>query len=944
VTSNPVHVRTAALTATLDTRIEDGTVAPSADPNATRSLPPQPALTAAPPPLAANRYHLLGEIAHGGMGVVYRAVDVALNREVAVKVLRQRLGPDSAAARRFLEEAQVAAQLQHPAVPPVHDVGTLPDGRPFLAMKLIKGRTLDQMLRERPDLDHDRGRFLAIFERVCQALAYAHSRRVIHRDLKPANVMVGAFGEVQVMDWGLAKVLPPFGQARAARPAGNEAGDTTVRTLRDAGGSDTQAGSVLGTPAFMPPEQACGDVDRTDARADVFGLGAILAVILTGQPPHVGASAEAVRRLAARGRLGDCFARLERCGAEPELVALCRRCLAVDPGQRPPSAAAVAQAVTELRAAAEERARQAELERAAAAARALEQRRRRRWQAGATLAGALLLALAGTAAWWADRQAAERRHEHVRAVKRLRRDVEEDIARAARLRDAFQLAEARDALDQADRRLPEDPPADIRERLDRAGAELTLICTLDEIAHDRVRSHPGEGARATPAAYRAAFQGFGLDPVTADPAAAAAWVAASPVKRHLVSALDTWALNEPDRGARDRLLAVLRRADPGPWADRLRDPAVWRDQAALDRLIAEADLADLPSHLLVLLFQIRQGPWPQSARAAINREADRRRDDFWVQFEVGFYYSYKDPQPGKAVGRLRAALALRRDHPYALSLLAHALEAVGDRAGAEYSFREAVRLDPRLPWHHNNLAVILRRKGDLSGAEMSFRDALRLDPGYALARANLADLLLERGDLEGAADCLRGTLRSHPEDAEARADLAQVERLRRLLSRLDDVAGGRVDPVDPVEALDFADLCALGYQKRYAASARLAAAAFAVRPDLAVARRCHAACAAALAGCGHGADAATLTADQRAALRGLAAGWLREELARRRPPGPGEADQAGVDDLRHWLRYRGLAAVRDPEALRALPAAEREQWDRLWDDVRALVGGAAQEG
>src|SRR5262249_6781999 len=201
----------------------------------------------------------------------------------------------------------IAGQLQHPGIPAVHDLGTLPDGRPFLAMKLVKGQTLERLLKERPDPSVERGRFVAVFEGVCQAVGYAHAHGVIHRDLKPANVMVGAFGEVQVMDWGLAKVL-----VRHADPADPEATTgTAIRSVRDSDGSETQAGSVLGTPAFMPPEQALGAVGRIDARSDVFGLGAILAVILTGKPPFDAGSAETVRIQAAQGNVADCFARLE---------------------------------------------------------------------------------------------------------------------------------------------------------------------------------------------------------------------------------------------------------------------------------------------------------------------------------------------------------------------------------------------------------------------------------------------------------------------------------------------------------------------------------------------------------------------------------------------------------------------------------------------------------
>src|SRR5262245_6784381 len=207
-------------------------------------------------------YELFGEVGRGGMGIVYRARDLALDRDVAVKLLQDGYPADSPIARRFADEARITAQLQHPGIPPVHDLGTLPDGRPFLAMKLIKGNTLDHLLAARPDPAHGRGRFVAAFEQVCQAVGYAHAHDVIHRDLKPSNVMVGACGEVQVMDWGLAKVLTervlparvPDTELDAAEP-------TAIRLARNSP-QDTYPCDVLGTPAFMSPEQAIGAVDR----------------------------------------------------------------------------------------------------------------------------------------------------------------------------------------------------------------------------------------------------------------------------------------------------------------------------------------------------------------------------------------------------------------------------------------------------------------------------------------------------------------------------------------------------------------------------------------------------------------------------------------------------------------------------------------------------------
>jgi serine/threonine-protein kinase len=240
-----------------------------------------------PPAGRAGRYQLEEELARGGMGAVWRARDPELGRTLAVKVLREDYRGRPDLGRRFREEAQITGQLQHPGIPPVHEVGTLADGRPFFAMKLIKGRTLADLLSERSAPAADLPRFLGIFEQVCQAVAYAHSKGVIHRDLKPHNVMVGAFGEVQVMDWGLAKVLGDRGSPNTGKV---EEVSAIVTDRAATPGWASQPGAQLGTPAYMAPEQARGEVDRLDERCDVFGLGAILCVLLIGQPPFRGGS------------------------------------------------------------------------------------------------------------------------------------------------------------------------------------------------------------------------------------------------------------------------------------------------------------------------------------------------------------------------------------------------------------------------------------------------------------------------------------------------------------------------------------------------------------------------------------------------------------------------------------------------------------------------------
>lgn len=347
-----------------------------------------------------GRQFLLHEIARGGMGVVFKGRDSSIGRDIAVKVLLERHHGETELLQRFVEEAQIAGQLQHPGVTPVYAMGQLPDQRPYFTMKLVKGETLSRLLKDRPDPTHDRLRFLKIFEQVCQTLAYAHSRGVIHRDLKPGNIMVGAFGEVQVMDWGLGKVLGAAGSNQKDSAPVAPANASVIRTARSSGAGDsdrsssqTLTGSVLGTPAYMPPEQAVGQTGSLDQRSDVFGLGAILCEILTGQPPYTGSDAWQVQIQAIRGDLTDAFDRLDHCGADPQLTNLARRALAPLPADRPADAGVLAAELTTYLEGVETRLRQAELAEVQAETRAVEERRRRRQTL--VYSGAVLAVLVG---------------------------------------------------------------------------------------------------------------------------------------------------------------------------------------------------------------------------------------------------------------------------------------------------------------------------------------------------------------------------------------------------------------------------------------------------------------------------------------------------------------------------------------------------------------------
>jgi serine/threonine-protein kinase len=755
-----------------------------------------------------------GEIARGGMGAILKGRDTSLGRDIAVKVLLEAHAGKTDLVQRFVEEAQIAGQLQHPGVTPVYELGRFTDQRPYFTMKLVKGQTLAGLLAARQDPAEERSRLVGIFEQVCQTLAYAHARGVIHRDLKPANVMVGAFGEVQVMDWGLAKVLGE-GPATVGPKAPSPPDVSVIRTQRSGssdsseGGSHTQVGAMLGTPAYMAPEQACGEVDCIDERSDVFGLGAILCEILTGKPPYVGRSREQVQYLAVIGGLDDALARLNGCGADGELVGLAKQCLAAEPAQRPRHAGAVAEAVTAYQHSVVDRLHRAEVERAAqqvraeeeakqrvlsdqlasaAQARAEEEARRRRVTL-ALMASVLATVLlgAGVAAWYAqERQQRQARQDLALQEAELLRDQaaaapEGAVARWQEARLAVEKASGvlgTAATGAAQARL-ETLQKEVEKGLAEAEADEQLAAQLE-----RIRSTM-EGQQAD-AAYAEAFRGAGLD-LSAPETMSERLRTRPQMRAKMVGALDAWSVVSGEAAGEvglKRVLTAARLLDPeDSWRNHLRDALERRDLESFRRLAAEKETLARqgPVSLWLLGHGLQRLGDRERALEVLQQGQRRYPGDYWLNLELGMALlggkrtgaatdassilldnvsaKYQAAEP-----YLRAAVALRPLFAPAHDMLATALAGQRKWEEAIAAIRQAIALDPNYSMAHNDLGLFLANRGDLQEAVAEIHQALTLDPKNPDAGGNLSWGLQRQGKLDEALAACQQDIALHPKD------------------------------------------------------------------------------------------------------------------------------------------------------------------------------------
>ncbi len=796
-----------------------------------------------------DRYILTGVLGRGGMGTVFSGFDTELQREIAIKVLQTchhsretaiKGESASALAVRFYREAQISGQLQHPGIIPIHELGRLKDGRLFIAMKLIAGKTLDQLILEERETPEQVSRLLEVFSQVCRTMAYAHSKGIIHRDLKPMNIMVGKFGEVQVVDWGIAKKMSSL-DFESNFSNSEQTVSTSASEITQLPGV-TVAGAVMGTPAYMPPEQALGKA--TDRCSDVFSLGGILCAILTGKPPFNDSSNTGALAKAADNDLASAFRKLDSCEAAPALFELAKDCLARNPLDRPKDAEEVYQRLCKFFDQRDERLRNAELRRVRSDERLEAERRRykQRFVFGLAIAAVLLLTGIATTLYVHERIARRADQENIEEKKfqlryeqeaRIRTIIDEATefeARATTGSEENQVEFWNDALNEIHRGenlATENISLELLERfntvkgriansLKLAANEKQLLEAAEQLEQAiKITSHgyilPKDGV-LTPGNHqetmRNAFAAYDVQ-IGVDPAKTAEALAPHTNRDNLLAGLRLWRnLNLEKYGSSESkatnawFAEVLDKLDPVLHRQQLRTLIDNPDPEALFELLNRDAALDSKLSVYWALDCLKPLLTSHSQLAIhfLKRAHLKYPDDFAINWTLSNAYTElnrtkEDVKNRKdielSLRHMLVCMAIRPDNKDVLVRISNTFLKIGE---LDLAIKYGNKLATRAPFLADGfecLAKTYLRADDTSKALENCERALKVNPKSESAFLTRTLAFKSLGRLEDALESVDGLLVLNPENNEGK--LQKLEILKSLAVNSKDAQAASKD-------------------------------------------------------------------------------------------------------------------------------------------------------
>ena len=664
-------------------------------------------------------HEVLAMVGYGGMGVVYKARHIRLNRPVAIKMLLSGAHTNRIQFSSLMREAQVIARLRHPNIVQVYDVGDL-DGLTYFTMEFMEGGSLAQLLRGAPQSPREAVKILITVARAVEA---AHQGGIVHRDLKPSNVLLTNDGSLKVSDFGLSQ---------------NEDAEAMV-TPR------------AGTPSYMAPEQAQGMAEALGKGVDVYALGAILYELLTGRPPFKGETpAETLRQVASMDPVSP---RLLNPKIPADLQTICLKCLQKEADRRYGTAAELAEDLERF-----ERGEPIVARPVGVVERTLKWIRRRPSQAAVIAATVALFAAIISGAVYVTMQEAHTSNA-----------VEADLKEVERLQGASDWEAAKASLVRAEARLGTGGPAALHTQFANASGDLDLVMALDGIRLTRVTSgsapfYRGQGDTN----YARAFGRAGIGTPAEDPLRVAERIRNSPVRIALTAAIDDWAICATATSHEKWVLAVAANTGRSTWRPHVFDPVAWKDPATLLTIARTIPLDGVSVSLLLTLGE-RLRLLDQDSTEFMRRIQTQYPADFWSNLILGNALLYRSPI--EAGGFYRSALAVRPGAAVCYCTVGDALRVQGANGEAADYYRKAIDRDKNYARAYTNLGLIFQNEGLLNEAVEQYNAALKQDPNYAWAHDNLANALLHKGQQAEAKAEFQRTLELDPGNAQALAGI-----------------------------------------------------------------------------------------------------------------------------------------------------------------------------